>query len=111
MKILVVHAKQSTCEEVKLLLSKFNPEIYFANDGIDGLYRIRERCFDLIICGLELPLISGIELVRTARNSHMGREVPVLFLSEGEHSLAQLEIFEKLNAKSVTTNELETVEF
>lgn len=47
-------------------------------DGRDAIERARALSPDLIIMDIEMPNISGLELIETAKKDEMLREIPVL---------------------------------
>jgi DNA-binding response OmpR family regulator len=82
MKILVVHRQKAIVDQIKSLLSSCNPVVLYAVTGLDGLLTSRVERFDLIICGTDLPVVTGFELVRSIRTNSVNRETPVIFLSD-----------------------------
>ena len=82
MKILVVHRQKETVDQIKSLLSSCNPVVLHAVTGLDGLLTSRVERFDLIICGTDLPVVTGFELVRSIRTNSVNRDTTVIFLSD-----------------------------
>lgn len=82
MKILVVHRQNETVEAIKSVLSGCNPVVRNTESGLDGLLTSRIEHFDLIICGTDLPVVTGFELVRSIRTHSLNRHTPVIFISE-----------------------------
>jgi len=83
MKILVVHRqKVEVIEQIKSVLQTNNSIIRFSDSGLDGLLAARIESFDLIICGTDLPVITGFELVRSLRTNSINKYTPVVFLTE-----------------------------
>ena len=82
MKILVVHRQKETVDSIKSVLSGCNPVVRHAESGLDGLLTSRIEHFDLIICGTDLPVVTGFELIRSIRTNSINRETPVIFLSD-----------------------------
>ncbi len=82
MKILVVHRQKSTVSTIKSVLSGCNPVVIHTESGLDGLLTSRIESFDLIICGTDLPVVTGFELVRSIRTNSINRNTPVIFLSD-----------------------------
>ena len=68
-----------------------------ANSGLDGLFMSRHNSFDLILCGFELPVITGTEIVRTIRTHSINKATPAFFISSGNETVAQLNSAEKMN--------------
>lgn len=82
MKILVVHRQKETVVQIKSVLSGCNPVVLHTESGLDGLLTSRIEHFDLIICGTDLPVITGFELVRSIRTHSVNRNTPVIFISD-----------------------------
>jgi CheY-like chemotaxis protein len=82
MKILVVHRQKDTVNVIKSVLSGRNPVVLQTESGLDGLLTSRIEHFDLIICGTDLPVVTGFELVRSIRTNSINRHTPVIFLAE-----------------------------
>ena len=82
MKILVVHRQKNTVNIIQSVLSEKNPVVLQTESGLDGLLTSRIEHFDLIICGTELPVVTGFELIRSIRTNSINRETPVIFLSD-----------------------------
>lgn len=82
MKILVVYRQKLVVDQVKSVLFDNNPVIIYSNSGLDGLLTSRIESFDLIICGTDLPVITGFELVRSIRTSSLNKNVPVIFIAD-----------------------------
>jgi CheY-like chemotaxis protein len=82
MKILVVHRQKETVDSIKSVLSGCNPVVRHTESGLDGLLTSRIEHFDLIICGTDLPVVTGFELVRSIRTNSVNRSTPVIFLAD-----------------------------
>src|SRR3954471_6558843 len=82
MKILVVHRQKLVVDQVKLVLHNSNLVVIHTDSGLDGLLTSRIESFDLIICGTDLPVITGFELVRSIRTNSVNKNVPVIFIAD-----------------------------
>jgi len=82
MKILVVHRQKDTVDQIKSVLSGCNPVVRHTESGLDGLLTSRIEHFDLIICGTDLPVVTGFELVRSIRTHSVNRNTPVIFIAD-----------------------------
>ena len=83
MKVLVVHRqKVEVMEQIKSVLQPNNSIIRFSDSGLDGLLAARIESFDLIVCGTDLPVITGFELVRSLRTNSINKYTPVVFIAE-----------------------------
>jgi CheY-like chemotaxis protein len=89
MKILVVHRQKMVIDQVKSALHDNSPVVVYTDSGLDGLLTSRIESFDLIICGTDLPVITGFELIRSIRTSSLNRHVPVIFLADEVNAKAQ----------------------
>jgi DNA-binding response OmpR family regulator len=83
MKILVVHRQKMVIDQVKSVLQDNSLVVIHTDSGLDGLLTSRIESFDLIICGTDLPVITGFELVRSIRTNSINKNVPVIFISDG----------------------------
>lgn len=82
MKILVVHRQKEVVDQIKSVLHKCEPFVRYSDSGLDGLLAARVENFDLIICGTDLPVITGFELVRSLRTASINRSTTVIFLAD-----------------------------
>ena len=82
MKILVVHRQKAVIDQVKSVLQDNSPVVIHTDSGLDGLLTSRIESFDLIICGTDLPVITGFELVRSIRTHSANRSTPVIFIAD-----------------------------
>ena len=82
MKILVVHREVSVLNQVKSISLEREPLVRFYSSGLDGLLAIRVEKFDLIICGTDLPVITGFELIRSLRTNSINSLTPVVFIAD-----------------------------
>ncbi len=82
MKILVVHRHKVIVDQIKSVLTDNSPVVVHTDSGLDGLLTSRIESFDLIICGTDLPVITGFELVRSIRTNSVNKNVPVIFIAD-----------------------------
>ena len=78
----MVHRQKETVDSIKSVLSGCNPVVRHTESGLDGLLTSRIEHFDLIICGTDLPVVTGFELVRSIRTHSVNRATPVIFLAD-----------------------------
>jgi CheY-like chemotaxis protein len=69
-------------DQVKSALQDNVTIVKFTDSGLDGLLTSRIESFDLIICGTDLPVITGFELVRSIRTNSVNKTVPVVFIAD-----------------------------
>ncbi|MBX2961106.1 MAG: response regulator [Cyclobacteriaceae bacterium] len=91
MKILVVHRQKEVANHVRVALSGTEPYIRYFTSGLDGLLQAKAHDFDLIVCGIDLPVITGFEMVRSLRISSLNPNIPLVLLAdEINHKVEQL---------------------
>lgn len=74
--------------------------------GLDGLLSARMERFDLVLCGLDLPVVTGIEMARSIRNFSFNRHVPIVLLSDGTETPEHIKIAATLQAIVLTLDQL-----
>ena len=82
MKILVAHREVSVLHQIKSILRDRELVVRYFNSGLDGLLAARVETFDVIICGTDLPVITGFELVRSLRTISVNSITPVIFIAD-----------------------------
>lgn len=90
-RILLVDDDEDLRQMYTLILGKAGMEVVTANDGVQGLAKIREGGFDLVLLDLMMPNLDGIGVLKGLR-SEMPKEPngPVIILSNaGYEKVAQ----------------------
>ena len=82
MKILVVHRQTKTVDRIKSVLSSCNPVVLHTESGLDGLLTSRIEHFDVIICGTDLPVVSGFELIRSVRTNSINKHATAVLVAD-----------------------------
>jgi DNA-binding response OmpR family regulator len=82
MKILVVHRQKEVVAQIAKTLEGKDFAIMHLESGLDGLFTSRIEKFDLVVCGTDLPVVTGFELVRSLRTYSVNRTTPVIFLAD-----------------------------
>ncbi len=104
MKVLVVHRQSSVLESIKTQLGQWY--VRQATSGLDGLLASRMERFDLILCGMDLPVVTGIEMARAIRNFSYNRKVPIILLADGNETPEHFRIINSLDASLLTLQEV-----
>ena len=68
-RILVVDDEESIREFLEIMLRKEGYEVTCAEDGQKGLEVIKKKSFDLVISDLQMPNMTGIEMLRQVRDN------------------------------------------
>ncbi len=79
MKILVIDDEAPIRNVLKIHLENASYEVSTAATGKEGIDLALSNGFDLILCDLKLPDMSGIDIIKTVRISN--KTVPVLAIS------------------------------
>ena len=79
MKILVVEDDKTVGQYVRRGLEEAGHHADLVGDGADGLRLASGGAYDLVVLDLRLPLMPGVEVLRTLRDR--GNSVPVLVLT------------------------------
>ncbi|MBK7828136.1 protein kinase [Nannocystis sp.] len=76
--ILIVEDHQDTRETLRDYLADFGHVVDTAVDGADGLRKVQLRPVDLVITDLNMPQVSGLELLAAIRSHKLTPDVLVL---------------------------------
>jgi len=52
-----------------------------AEDGVDGLRKLAEQRFDLIITDINMPIMDGLKLVSRIRSDETHKDVPIIIIT------------------------------
>ena len=67
-KLLIIDDEQEWLDILSLLFTRKGYEVQTAEGGVEGLKAIGETMFDLVICDLAMPDLSGIDLLKQVRS-------------------------------------------
>jgi len=79
LKILVVEDNQDSREQFVGMLSNICDNISSAVDGLDGFEKFKSEKFDLIISDINMPKMSGIEMIESIRE--IDTEISIIIVS------------------------------
>lgn len=80
-KILVVDDSLNTREIEKSILELEGHEVVTANDGIEGLERLREHRFDMILSDIDMPRMDGITMIENMRKDPLYGKTPIVVIT------------------------------
>ncbi len=80
-RILVVDDSYSTRDIERSILELENFNVVTANDGIDGLEKLAEHHFDLIITDIKMPRMDGLTFVENLRQIDEYKQIPVIVVT------------------------------
>lgn len=79
MKILVVEDEKEIADGISLILEKNGYLVDCAYDGEEGLDRIYDDIYDLVLLDIMLPGINGLDIIKTVREE--GVMIPIILLT------------------------------
>jgi two-component system, chemotaxis family, chemotaxis protein CheY len=80
-KILTVDDSPSIRQMVKLTLSSAGYDVSEAGNGMEGLNAAKATAVDMVVTDINMPVMSGLGLIRELRKLPAYRGVPILFLT------------------------------
>jgi DNA-binding NtrC family response regulator len=78
-RILIIDDEKTVLRSLTLALAGEGYEIDAAGSGEDGLAKIEGGAYDLVICDLMMPGLSGLDVLKTLRDR--GRKTPVVLIT------------------------------
>lgn len=97
--ILIIHRDNTARREIHNILSRFNFDITYADDGLQGLETAKYKKPDLIICQVNIAVVNGLELGATFRKNALLKTVPIILLHD-ELDLTIINKAKLLNVKA-----------
>lgn len=98
LKVLVVHRHVSVANDIKKQFDRAGWLVHLAHSGLDGLLAARTESFGLILSVIDLPVITGIEMLRSIRNFSCNVNTPAIFIDQSTEADLN-KILEKLRVK------------
>jgi two-component system, NtrC family, nitrogen regulation response regulator NtrX len=78
-KILIIDDEKAIRATLKEILEYEKYEVDEAKDGEEGLQKLEEGEYDIVLCDVKMPKIDGIELLEKA--IELGKEMPFIMIS------------------------------
>lgn len=81
-RILLAEDNQTNQLVATQMLRALDAEVTLASDGVEALERFKEASFDLVIVDIEMPRLSGLDVIRAIRSRGDARaKVPIVALT------------------------------
>ncbi|HVP06363.1 MAG TPA: sigma-54 dependent transcriptional regulator [Candidatus Acidoferrum sp.] len=77
-RILVIDDEDSMCNFMEIMLSKQGYRVDTANSGKAGVVLLKENNYDLVIADLNMPEMSGIDVLKTVKSFKKEQELIVM---------------------------------
>ena len=80
-KILIIEDEAAIRRVLVKILSEENSayELTQAQDGLEGIEKIRDQDFDLVLCDIKMPKMDGVEVLQAAKK--IKPETPMVMIS------------------------------
>jgi CheY-like chemotaxis protein len=80
-KILLVEDHEDNRNIYRTILEHFGFTVYLAGDGEEGIRMAAERCPDLILLDIEIPLRDGLDVARHLKSNQATAHIPIVALT------------------------------
>jgi two-component system response regulator AtoC len=81
-KVLVIDDEANMCHMLAAVLRKAGYQVDAASDGQAGLLQVRRCTYNYILCDVKMPVMSGMDFLRTAGDS-IGRSTVIMMSAYG----------------------------
>ena len=81
LELLLVEDKPATQAQLLQILVQSPFSVSCANDGLDGLNRVKNKHFDVILVDHKMPLMDGIALIKNIRQLPAYKQTPVILMN------------------------------
>ncbi|MDX1524817.1 MAG: response regulator [Pseudidiomarina maritima] len=81
LELLLVEDKPATQAQLLQILVQSPFSVSCANDGLDGLNRVKNKHFDVILVDHKMPLMDGIALIKNIRQLPAYKQTPVILMT------------------------------
>ncbi|GHE98369.1 response regulator [Thalassotalea profundi] len=113
MHILVVDDKKNILQLIESLLGELNITVELATNGLDGYEKAMKGTFDLYIVDHLMPIMDGLQLVKSLKSRPATADVPILFMTTQELSsveqLPEFSLFTAVMHKPIESNDFYTL--
>lgn len=87
-KVLTVDDSEPMRKLVGMVLGSAGHQVTTACNGAEALLRMNEQNFDLLVTDINMPILSGAQLIEQVRKNNL--ELPILVLTtENQHEMNQ----------------------
>ncbi len=80
-RILVIDDDPIHCEFARVYLSTPSASVETAQNGAEGLEKLRSEPFDLVVVDLEMPVMNGFQTIHAIRSDPALRHLPVVIVT------------------------------
>lgn len=81
-KILIVEDSPTMRQLIIFALKRLkNVKFNEAGDGVDGLKKLQQEVYNLIITDINMPVMDGLKLVSLIRKDEIHRDIPIVIIT------------------------------
>lgn len=84
---LVVEDDDQIAQFVAIVLREVGFEVVIVTNGRAALDQLTQQPPDMVVLDLNIPLISGVEVLRRIRGGDVGADIPVIVVSANPHMI------------------------
>lgn len=79
---LVVEDSPTMRQLIVFALSRIrNLRVVEAEDGVDGLKKLSQQKFDILITDINMPMMDGLKLVSMVRRDEVHKDIPIVIIT------------------------------
>lgn len=94
MRVLVVDDDPIYRETSRMFLSMYGRAVTLAENGTNGIARAAEADFDVMICDLEMPDMTGLEVIAAVKKMPRHHDLPIIMVTSRDDAMAIDRAFE-----------------
>lgn len=79
--VLAVDDSRTMRQMLEMCLSGAGFNVVTAEDGADGVEKLKESNPDVVITDINMPIMDGFEFIETVRGGDVGARMPILVLT------------------------------
>lgn len=77
---MIIHPDEQARRKMHSILSHFDFQLTYANDGLHGIYGAKEVSPDLLITCIDIAVLDGLDMVSMLRNEKTTQHIKTIFL-------------------------------
>ena len=89
-KVLIVEDSPVQAQKLRLALEEEGWQVYWADDGQEGLNTARREKPDIIVLDVQLPSLNGFQVARGLKADPSTAEIPIIMLTTRDNAVDAL---------------------